>query len=124
MINSSQARLEDAKPRSIDSLIFMAVDKKNSGRTKKVVLLKAIGQCYEMKASSVEDEAIRIVLSHNIFVHKVQTQTGTQPRIICKPPGSKSISNRALVLAALSGGTTRLTNLLTSDDTRYMQNST
>ncbi len=35
-------------------------------------------------------------------------------------PGSKSISNRALLLAALARGTTRITNLLASDDTRYM----
>ena len=35
-------------------------------------------------------------------------------------PGSKSISNRALLLAAMARGSTRLTNLLQSDDTRYM----
>jgi 3-phosphoshikimate 1-carboxyvinyltransferase len=35
-------------------------------------------------------------------------------------PGSKSLSNRALLLAALANGTTRITNLLDSDDTRYM----
>jgi 3-phosphoshikimate 1-carboxyvinyltransferase len=35
-------------------------------------------------------------------------------------PGSKSVSNRALLLAALASGTTRLTNLLDSDDVRHM----
>ena len=35
-------------------------------------------------------------------------------------PGSKSLSNRALLLAALAEGTTKITNLLESDDTRYM----
>lgn len=35
-------------------------------------------------------------------------------------PGSKSVSNRALLLAALAKGTTRLTNLLDSDDVRHM----
>jgi 3-phosphoshikimate 1-carboxyvinyltransferase len=35
-------------------------------------------------------------------------------------PGSKSISNRVLLLAALSGGTTTLHDLLDSDDTRVM----
>ncbi len=35
-------------------------------------------------------------------------------------PGSKSVSNRALLLAAMAKGTTRLTNLLDSDDVRYM----
>lgn len=36
------------------------------------------------------------------------------------PPGSKSITNRALLLAALASGTSRLTGALKSDDTRYM----
>ena len=35
-------------------------------------------------------------------------------------PGSKSITNRAFLIAALARGTTRLHNLLKSDDTRYM----
>ena len=36
-------------------------------------------------------------------------------------PGSKSITNRALVLAALADGETRLTGALESDDTRHMR---
>jgi 3-phosphoshikimate 1-carboxyvinyltransferase len=35
-------------------------------------------------------------------------------------PGSKSISNRILLLAAVATGTTRILDLLESDDTRYM----
>ncbi|MBV5324273.1 MAG: 3-phosphoshikimate 1-carboxyvinyltransferase, partial [Rhodospirillaceae bacterium] len=35
-------------------------------------------------------------------------------------PGSKSISNRVLLLAALCEGTTTLHDLLDSDDTRVM----
>lgn len=35
-------------------------------------------------------------------------------------PGSKSLSNRALLLAALASGTTTLRNLLDSDDIRHM----
>ncbi len=35
-------------------------------------------------------------------------------------PGSKSITNRALLLAALANGTSRLEGALFSDDTRYM----
>lgn len=34
-------------------------------------------------------------------------------------PGSKSLTNRALLIAALAKGTTRLTNALFSDDSRY-----
>lgn len=38
-------------------------------------------------------------------------------------PGSKSLSNRALLLAALAHGTTEVTNLLDSDDIRHMLNA-
>lgn len=38
-------------------------------------------------------------------------------------PGSKSVSNRTLLLAALASGTTRITNLLRSDDTERMLES-
>ncbi|EAO9318563.1 TPA: 3-phosphoshikimate 1-carboxyvinyltransferase [Salmonella enterica subsp. enterica serovar Horsham] len=38
-------------------------------------------------------------------------------------PGSKSVSNRALLLAALACGKTILTNLLDSDDVRHMLNA-
>jgi 3-phosphoshikimate 1-carboxyvinyltransferase len=38
-------------------------------------------------------------------------------------PGSKSISNRVLLLAAISSGKTILRNLLDSDDTRHMLNA-
>ena len=38
-------------------------------------------------------------------------------------PGSKSLSNRALLLAALARGTTNVTNLLDSDDIRHMLNA-
>ena len=36
------------------------------------------------------------------------------------PPGSKSITNRALLMAGLAQGTSRLTGALKSDDTRWM----
>nr|WP_272213077.1 hypothetical protein [Marinicella sp. W31]MDC2879021.1 hypothetical protein [Marinicella sp. W31] len=39
------------------------------------------------------------------------------------PPGSKSITNRALLLAGLARGTSRLTGALKSDDTRHMANA-
>ncbi|MDP2713331.1 3-phosphoshikimate 1-carboxyvinyltransferase [Rheinheimera sp.] len=38
-------------------------------------------------------------------------------------PGSKSISNRVLLLAALAEGTTQITNLLDSDDIKHMLNA-
>ncbi|MBI5352751.1 MAG: 3-phosphoshikimate 1-carboxyvinyltransferase [Chloroflexi bacterium] len=38
-------------------------------------------------------------------------------------PGSKSLTNRALLIASLAKGTTRLTNALFSDDSRYFANA-
>lgn len=38
-------------------------------------------------------------------------------------PGSKSLTNRALLIAALADGTTRLTNALFSDDSRHFANA-
>jgi len=38
-----------------------------------------------------------------------------------RPPGSKSLTNRALLLAALASGRTRLSGLLIADDTRRMR---
>jgi 3-phosphoshikimate 1-carboxyvinyltransferase len=38
-------------------------------------------------------------------------------------PGSKSLSNRALLLAALADGETKITNLLVSDDINHMLNA-
>lgn len=40
-----------------------------------------------------------------------------------RPPGSKSITNRALILAALAAGPSRLTGALDSEDTRVMIDS-
>ncbi|KAL8746349.1 MAG: hypothetical protein Q9190_001618 [Brigantiaea leucoxantha] len=98
-------------------LSIMAVDKKNDGRKKRVVLLSRIGGTHERRASVVSDGDIRVILSSGILV---APSVPKQPRISCTPPGSKSISNRALVLACLGKGTCRITNLLYSDDTGVM----
>lgn len=45
---------------------------------------------------------------------------GLVARGTIRPPGSKSITNRALVCAALADGTTELAGVLDSDDTRVM----
>jgi 3-phosphoshikimate 1-carboxyvinyltransferase len=44
----------------------------------------------------------------------------TPPTATITPPGSKSLTNRALVLAAVAKGTSTLTNILLADDTRVM----
>lgn len=40
-----------------------------------------------------------------------------------RPPGSKSLTNRAMIVAALADGVSKLTGVLDSDDTRVMVNS-
>lgn len=64
------------------------------------------------------------------FASLAATKTGVAETLTVAPiksldgtvtlPGSKSLSNRCLLLAALSEGTTRVDNLLESDDIRYM----
>lgn len=111
-------KLTAGKVCPVDALLQkMGVDKKNDGKKKKIVLLAAIGKTYEPKASVVEDRAIRIVLSDAIIVNPgVPKAHETE----VTPPGSKSVSNRALVLAALGTGPCRIKNLLHSDDTEFM----
>ncbi|KAH6621266.1 EPSP synthase-domain-containing protein [Chaetomium sp. MPI-SDFR-AT-0129] len=112
------AKLSANKECPIDVLLQkMAVDKKNEGRKKKIVLLSAIGKTYEPKATVVEDRAIRVVLSPSV---RVTPGVPSDLAVSVTPPGSKSISNRALILAALGEGTTRIHGLLHSDDTQYM----
>ncbi|KAI1381431.1 Pentafunctional AroM protein, partial [Hypoxylon crocopeplum] len=111
-------KLTAGKQCPVDVLLQkMAVDKKNEGKKKKIVLLSAVGKTYEPRASVVDDSAIRVVLSPAIRV-KPGVPKGLNVQVT--PPGSKSISNRALVLAALGQGTCRVKNLLHSDDTEYM----
>ncbi|KIW83957.1 3-phosphoshikimate 1-carboxyvinyltransferase [Fonsecaea pedrosoi CBS 271.37] len=119
-------RLDDEKVRklsggkvcTVDGMLKkMGVDKKNDGAKKKVVLLSAIGRTYEQKASVVSDSDLRVVLSPSI---EVVPGVPKDLNVVCTPPGSKSISNRALVLAALGHGTCRIKNLLTSADTEVM----
>ncbi|QVM08262.1 3-dehydroquinate dehydratase (3-dehydroquinase) [Coccidioides posadasii str. Silveira] len=114
-------RLSAGKHCSVDQLLaFMAVDKKNAGPKKKVVLLSAIGRTHEQQASVVSNEDIKIVLAPSI---EVSPGVPKSLQVTCTPPGSKSISNRALVLAALGSGTCRIKNLLHSDDTEVMLNA-
>ncbi|KAJ5391838.1 hypothetical protein N7509_007328 [Penicillium cosmopolitanum] len=121
MKDSRVRKLTAGKHCSVDQLIFnMALDKKNDGPKKKIVLLSAIGRTHEPKASVVANEDIGVVLAPSVEVHPGVPKT---LNVTCSPPGSKSISNRALVLAALGSGTCRIKNLLHSDDTEVMLNA-
>ena len=106
---------------SVDRLLtIMAVDKKNDGKKKRIVLLSGIGRTHERQASVVADRDIRVILSSGV---RIQSGTPESQKVECRPPGSKSISNRALVLAALGNGTCRIHNLLHSDDTEVMMDA-
>ncbi|GAA5914631.1 hypothetical protein JCM8208_002097 [Rhodotorula glutinis] len=103
---------------NVETLLdIMRVDKKNSGSVKKVVILSRIGKTLEERATGVEDEVIARVLAPAVRVHPGPPSNA---KFELATPGSKSISNRALVLAALGNGTCRLGNLLHSDDTQVM----
>ena len=54
------------------------------------------------------------------YPHHLDLQPAMHAQGTVKLPGSKSISNRTLLLAALSEGTTRIHDLLASDDTHVM----
>lgn len=122
-VSLSDARVTElsrADGLTIERLLdIMRVDKKNAGDQKKIVLLSRIGSTVEEKASSVDDDIIRRVLCSAVRVVPARVQPA-KTSVTLSTPGSKSISNRALVLAALGSGTCRLRNLLHSDDTRVM----
>ena len=103
---------------SVDQILsVMAVDKKNQGKKKRIVLLSGIGFVHEQQATVVADRDIRDVLSPSV---KILPSIPKGMKVSCTPPGSKSISNRALVLAALGRGECRIRNLLHSVDTEVM----
>ncbi|GAA6053965.1 hypothetical protein NBRC10513_002836 [Rhodotorula toruloides] len=103
---------------NVETLLdIMRVDKKNSGNVKKVVILSRIGKTLEERATGVKDEVIARVLAPAV---RVYPGPPTKQTFELATPGSKSISNRALVLAALGNGTCKLGNLLHSDDTQVM----
>lgn len=103
-----------------DLMEKMSVDKKNTSEgNKRCVLLTSIGKTLEDKATIVDDDLIKLFLSRSLSV------IPTKKPIIGKisVPGSKSISNRVLLLAALGEGTCRIKGLLHSDDTKVMMNA-
>ncbi|URD87712.1 3-phosphoshikimate 1-carboxyvinyltransferase [Musa troglodytarum] len=66
-------------------------------------------------SASVSVAAEKPSATPEIVLQPIKEISGT-----VKLPGSKSLSNRILLLAALSEGTTVVDNLLNSDDVRYM----
>ncbi|KAF7313827.1 Pentafunctional AROM polypeptide [Mycena chlorophos] len=118
LADPKMASVPAAKQLTVDRLLdIMRIDKKNSGDAKKVVILSKIGATYEEKATVVPDTVIAKTLSDAV---KVVAGVPRNTPVTMATPGSKSISNRVLVLAALGHGTCRLKNLLHSDDTQVM----
>ena len=110
---------DKAKNLTVETLLdVMKVDKKNAGNMKKIVLLSAIGKTYEEKATTVEDDVIARVIAPAMQIFPGTSQKHVD--VTMTTPGSKSISNRALILAALGSGVCRIRNLLHSDDTQVM----
>nr|ABE77393.4 EPSP synthase [Allium macrostemon] len=65
--------------------------------------------------AAVENAAEKVAVMPEITLQPIKEITGT-----VNLPGSKSLSNRILLLAALAEGTTIVDNLLNSDDVSYM----
>ncbi|KAJ2712277.1 3-dehydroquinate dehydratase (3-dehydroquinase) [Coemansia spiralis] len=99
----------------------MGVDKKNIGSQKRVVLLRRLGETVELCPTPVDDAFIEESISVGVHVGPVlAASSAAVETVVVTPPGSKSISNRALLLAALGTGECRIRNLLHSDDTQVM----
>ncbi|KAJ3027509.1 UNVERIFIED_CONTAM: 3-dehydroquinate dehydratase (3-dehydroquinase) [Siphonaria sp. JEL0065] len=117
-------QLAPGKHCAVEKLLdIMRVDKKNQGNKKRVVMLSGIGKTYEPKASFIEDSVIVKILSPAVQVEGGLSSNRLAGEVRLNVPGSKSLSNRALVLAALGKGTCRLEGLLHSDDVQVMLDS-
>ena len=109
----------------------MGVDKKNTGGGSsgespaiKCVLLRAIGEvACPPYAHSVPQRLLARLLGAEVELSPAPAQQLVTPQsgpTRVRVPGSKSVSNRALLLAGLSSGTTQISGLLASDDTQVM----
>lgn len=69
----------------------------------------------EMSNTATTESSVLDKETNSLTVKPIKSLDGTVTL-----PGSKSLSNRCLLLAALSEGNTKVENLLESDDIRYM----
>ncbi|KAI8874978.1 3-phosphoshikimate 1-carboxyvinyltransferase, partial [Backusella circina FSU 941] len=81
-----------------------------------LTLLAGIGKT---KLETVPDAIVEKIVSPQQLVVPVAKNVAGKT-VSLTTPGSKSISNRALLMAALGTGTVRISNLLHSDDTQFM----
>ena len=106
--------------------VGMAVDKKNSGADTdpRCVLLAEVGRVVGPPfATGVDSALLRRLLSPGVSLPLSPTPAslGTPATpVVVRVPGSKSLTNRALLLAGLASGATTLSGVLLSDDTLVM----
>jgi len=93
----------------------MALDKKNAAGRVRVTILKSIGSSFD-HPQPVDTALIRRLLSPSLLV----LPPAAPPSGAVLVPGSKSISNRVLLMAAMGRGTVAIRGLLQSDDTQVM----
>jgi pentafunctional AROM polypeptide len=93
----------------------MSVDKKNIASRCHIVMLTSIG--------TVRSHPWATAVDHNVLRGLVSSSITLKPSCVdgtVLVPGSKSVSNRVLLLAALGKGTCHIRGLLHSDDTQVM----
>lgn len=100
----------------LGSLLFGSKLKKGSENSLCLSYERAVkNHSAPLRVSASVATAEKPSMSPEIVLQPIKEISG-----IVKLPGSKSLSNRILLLAALSEGTTVLDNLLNSDDVHYM----
>eukprot|EP01134_Creolimax_fragrantissima_P004938 CFRG4938T1 len=115
-------RLPTVTPRHLtvpDMMEKMAVDKKNKGGVKAIVVLRSLGLVDSREPVLLGDDIITRVLSE--YIRVVPTDKAIKGTL--RVPGSKSISNRALLMTALAEGQCDVSGLLHSDDTQVMMDA-
>jgi hypothetical protein len=115
------------------ALDFMRLDKKNAaadgGSVARVVLLRGVGETRE-GAGGKWTTPVPLAVLARVCARELRLSPraaagggggdARAPPLRVAVPGSKSVSNRALLLAGCARGVTELTGLLASDDTQVM----
>ncbi|KAL8500384.1 hypothetical protein ACS0TY_020110 [Phlomoides rotata] len=107
-----------SSPSTSSSLFFGSKNLRNSSRNSRVLNktpIYAANKKNQMKVMASVAATEKPPTVPDIVLHPIKEISGT-----VKLPGSKSLSNRILLLSALSEGTTVVDNLLSSDDIHYM----
>jgi len=108
-------------PKSVDPeevIKKMSLDKKNAAMKVRMTVLKSIGDVFPTPIV-VETDLLRRQLLPQISVIPPKAPVSGELTV----PGSKSISNRVLLLCALAEGTCELSGLLHAHDTHVMLDS-